>query len=78
MVHLDGDKTNYSKENLYLIPDYWNGYIQAGLRKMIDSQPELNKANLIRYQIEREISEYRKNNKNFDSKIKDIEEYIDQ
>ena len=78
VVHLDGDKTNYSKENLYLIPDYWNGYIQAGLRKMIDGQPELNKANLIRYQIEREISEYRKNNKNFDSKIKDIEEYIDQ
>lgn len=78
VVHLDGDKTNYSKENLYLIQDYWNGYIQAGLRKMIDGQPVLNKANLIRYQIEREISEYRKNNKHFDSKIKDIKEYIDQ
>lgn len=78
VIHLDGDKTNYSKENLYLVPNYINGYILQYLGKLIKGQPELNKAHILRFEVEKAIKDYTEKHKDFNSKIKDIEEYIDQ
>ena len=78
VIHLDGDKTNYSKENLYLVPNYINGYILQYLGKLIKGQPELNKAHILRFEVEKAIKDYAEKHKDFNSKIKDIEEYIDQ
>lgn len=78
VIHLDGDKTNYSKENLYLVPNYINGYIVSHLGKLIKGQPELNKAHILRFEVEKAIKDYTEKHKDFNSKIKDIEEYIDQ
>lgn len=78
VIHLDGDKTNYSKENLYLVPNYINGYILQYLGKLIKDQPELNKAHILRFEVEKAIKDYAEKHKDFNSKIKDIEEYINQ
>lgn len=78
VIQLDGDKTNYSKENLYLVPNYINGYILQYLGKLIKGQPELNKAHILRFEVEKAIKDYAEKHKDFNSKIKDIEEYIDQ
>ena len=78
VIHLDGDKTNYAKENLYLVPNYINGYIMRHLGKLIKDQPELNKAHILRFEVEKAIKDYAEKHKDFNSKIKDIEEYIDQ
>ena len=78
VIQLDGDKTNYSKENLYLVPNYINGYIVSHLGKLIKGQPELNKAHILRFEVEKAIKDYAEKHKDFNSKIKDIEEYIDQ
>ena len=78
VIHLDGDKTNYAKENLYLVPNYINGYIVSHLGKLIKGQPELNKAHILRFEVEKAIKDYAEKHKDFNSKIKDIEEYIDQ
>ena len=78
VIHLDGDKTNYSKENLYLVPNCINGYIVRHLGKLIKGQPELNKAHILRFEVEKAIKDYAEKHKDFNSKIKDIEEYIDQ
>lgn len=78
VIHLDGDKTNYAKENLYLVPNYINGYILQYLGKLIKGQPELNKAHILRFEVEKTIKDYAEKHKDFNLKIKDIEEYIDQ
>lgn len=78
VIQLDGDKTNYSKENLYLVPNYINGYILQYLGKLIKGHPELNKAHILRFEVEKAIKDYAEKHKDFNSKIKDIEEYIDQ
>ena len=78
VIHLDGDKTNYSKEDLYLVPNCINGYIVRHLGKLIKGQPELNKAHILRFEVEKTIKDYAEKHKDFNSKIKDIEEYIDQ
>ena len=78
VIHLDGDNTNYSKENLYLAPNYINGYILWYLGNLIKDQPELNKAHILRFEVEKTIKDYAEKHKDFNSKIKDIEEYIDQ
>ena len=78
VIQLDGDKTNYSKENLYLVPNYINGYILQYLGKLIKGQPELNKAHILRFEVEKAIKDYAEKHKDFNSKIRDIEEYIDQ
>ncbi len=78
VIHLDGDNTNYSKENLYLAPRHINGYILWYLGNLIKDQPELNKAHILRFEVEKTIKDYAEKHKDFNSKIKDIEEYIDQ
>ena len=75
MIHLDGDKTNYAKENLYLVPNYINGYILQHLGKLIKDQPELNKAHILRFEVEKAIKDYEKENKNFKEWRKNMNEY---
>ena len=75
VIHLDGDKTNYSKENLYLVPNYINGYILRHLGKLIKDQPELNKAHILRFEVEKAIKDYEKENKNFREWRKNMNEY---
>ena len=75
MIHLDGDKTNYAKENLYLVPNYINGYILQHLGKLIKDQPELNKAHILRFEVEKVIKDYEKGNKNFREWRKSMDEY---
>lgn len=75
VIHLDGDKTNYAKENLYLVPNYINGYILQHLGKLIKDQPELNKAHILRFEVEKAIKDYEKGNKNFREWRKSMDEY---
>ena len=75
VIHLDGDKTNYAKENLYLVPNYINGYILQHLGKLIKGQPELNKAHILRFEVEKAIKDYEKGNKNFREWRKSMDEY---
>ena len=75
VIQLDGDKTNYSKENLYLVPNYINGYILQYLGKLIKDQPELNKAHILRFEVEKAIKDYEKKNKNFKEWRKNMNEY---
>ena len=75
VIHLDGDKTNYAKENLYLVPNYINGYIMRHLGKLIKDQPELNKAHILRFEVEKAIKDYEKENKNFREWRKNMNEY---
>ena len=75
VIHLDGDKTNYSKENLYLVPNYINGYILQYLGKLIKDQPELNKAHILRFEVEKAIKNYEKENKDFKKWRKSMNEY---
>ena len=75
VIHLDGDKTNYSKENLYLVPNYINGYILRHLGKLIKDQPKLNKAHILRFEVEKAIKDYEKKNKNFKEWRKNMNEY---
>lgn len=63
---------------MYLVPNYINGYIVSHLGKLIKGQPELNKAHILRFEVEKAIKDYTEKHKDFNSKIKDIEEYIDQ
>ena len=75
VIQLDGDKTNYSKENLYLVPNYINGYIVSHLGKLIKDQPELNKAHILRFEVEKAIKDYEKENKDFKKWRKNMNEY---
>ena len=75
MIQLDGDKTNYAKENLYLVQNYINGYILQHLGKLIKDQPELNKAHILRFEVEKAIKDYEKENKNFKEWRKNMNEY---
>ena len=75
VIQLDGDKTNYAKENLYLVPNYINGYILQYLGKLIKDQPELNKAHILRFEVEKAIKDYEKKNKNFKEWRKNMNEY---
>lgn len=75
VIHLDGDKTNYSKENLYLAPNYINGYILRHLGKLIKDQPELNKAHILRFEVKKAIDDYEKENKDFKKWRKSMNEY---
>ena len=75
VIQLDGDKTNYSKENLYLVPNYINGYIVSHLGKLIKDQPELNKAHILRFEVEKAIKDYEKENKEFKKWRKSMDEY---
>ena len=75
VIHLDGDKTNYAKENLYLVPNYINGYIVQHLGKLIKDQPELNKAHILRFDVEKAIKDYEKENKDFKKWRKSMNEY---
>ena len=72
---IDGDKTNYSKENLYLVPNYINGYILQYLGKLIKDQPELNKAHILRFEVDKAIKDYEKENKDFKKWRKNMNEY---
>ena len=65
VIQLDGDRTNYAKENLYLVPNYINGYILQYLGKLIKGQPELNKAHILRFEVEKAIKDYEENNEGF-------------
>ena len=75
VIQLDGDKTNYSKENLYLVPNYINGYILQYLGKLIKDQPELNKAHILRFEVEKAIKDYEKKNKDFKKWRKSMDGY---
>ena len=75
VIHLDGDRTNYSKENLYLAPNYINGYILWYLGNLIKDQPELNKAHILRFEVEKAIKDYEKENKDFKKWRKNMNEH---